>query len=169
MNGHFSILIDTLLGTLVDAYKPRAKVREVSSPKCYFFDPGIVCTLKGNLRDTLESQERGYLLETLFLKELLAANSYFRFGGEVFYWRTQDGNEVDFILKRGKLVIGFEIKSTKKWKKDYNFGLETLLGEKKLSRAFGIYLGDTKIKSGHVEVFPMQAFPFKKFFTEEFR
>lgn len=45
-----------LLGTLVDAYRPKAKVREVTSPKFYFFDPGIVCTLKGALRDKLDAK-----------------------------------------------------------------------------------------------------------------
>lgn len=162
VNGHFSILIDTLLGRLVEPYRPNAKVREVSSPKFYFFDPGVVCALKGSLRDKLESKERGLLLETLFLNELMAANSYYRYGGEIFYWRTSDGNEVDFILKRGKLTIGFEVKSSTQWKKDYNFGLTTLLKEKKIDQAYGIYLGKKELKSAEVHVYPLSEFPFKE-------
>jgi predicted AAA+ superfamily ATPase len=156
VQGHFQILIDTLLGSFVEPYRPKAKVKEVSSPKFYFFDSGIVSTLKGNLNTLLEPQEKGFLLETLFLNELRAVNSYHRLNGEIYFWRTSDGNEVDFIFKRGKEVIGFEIKSAKEWKKDYQFGLETLLREKVITKGFGIYLGDQKLKKNEVTIYPLK-------------
>lgn len=159
IQGHFSILIDTLLGQLIEPYRPRAKVKEVSSPKFYFFDPGIVTTLKGMLRVPLETSERGYQMETLFLNELLALNSYNRLGGKVYYWRTADGNEVDFIFKLGRKVIGFEIKSTNKWKYEYNYGLKTLLDTNKIDIAFGIYLGDSKLQQQKITILPFWDFP----------
>lgn len=162
VQGHFSILIDTLLGTMIEPYRPKAKVKEVSSPKFYFFDSGIVSTLKGNLSSSIESQEKGFLLETLFLNELRAINSYLRLNGEIFYWRTADGNEVDFIFKKGKEIIGFEIKSSKEWKKDFSFGLETLLKEKVITRSYGIYLGDKKLKVGEVNILPMNDLKLKE-------
>lgn len=152
IQGHFSILIDTLLGSLLMPYRPKAKVKEVASPKFYFFDPGVVNTLKGNLSSPLDSTEKGFLLETLFLNELKAINSYHRHNGEIYFWRTADGNEVDFIFKKGKKVIGFEIKSSKEWKKDFNYGLETLLEEKVIQKAYGVYLGERELKVGNVEV-----------------
>lgn len=152
VQGHFSILIDTLLGSLIMPYRPKAKIKEVSSPKFYFFDPGIVNALKGNLTSPLESMEKGFLLETFFLNELKAINSYHRHNGEIYFWRTADGNEVDFIFKKGKKLIGFEIKSSKDWKKDFNYGLETLLAEGVIHKAYGIYLGERALKVGNVEV-----------------
>lgn len=158
VQGHFSILIDTLLGTLVDAYQPRAKVKEVSLPKFYFFDAGVVNALKGALRSPLEAMDRGYLFETLFLNELRALNSYSRCGGSIHYWRTADGNEVDFILKIGKEAIGFEVKSTTTWKSTYNFGLRTLLDSKKLSRAYGIYAGNVVLQQENIMILPLKDF-----------
>lgn len=93
--------------------------------------------------------------ETLFLNELRVANSYYRLNGEIFYWRTSSGNEVDFIFKRGKNVIGFEIQSEKEWKKDYNYGLSTLLQKKVITKAYGIYLGDKALKVDNVHVHPL--------------
>lgn len=152
VQGHFSILIDTLLGSLIMPYRPKIKVKEIASPKFYFFDPGVVNALKGNLSSALESTERGFLLETFFLNELKAANSYHRHNGEIYFWRTADGNEVDFIFKKGKKIIGFEIKSSKEWKKSYTYGLETLLTEKIIHKAYGIYLGERELLVGNVEV-----------------
>ncbi len=158
VQGHFSILIDTLLGTLVDAYQPRAKVKEVSSPKFYFFDTGVVNALKGTLRSPLEAQDRGYLMETLFLNELQAFVSYGRLGGRIYYWRTADGNEVDFILKLGNEVYGFEVKSSSAWRSSYNFGLNTLLESKKIKKGFGIYLGEHVLKYENITVVPLTQF-----------
>lgn len=158
IQGHFSILIDTLLGTLIEPYRPRAKVKEVVTPKFYFFDPGIVNALKGNLRTSLEVSDKGYLLETLVLNELMAFNSYRRLGGKIYYWRTADGNEVDFIFKVGKDIIGIEIKSTTKWKRTYNFGLNTLLSEKKINYAYGVYLGNKCLKQDNIEILPIGKF-----------
>lgn len=163
VQGHFSILIDTLLGTLVEAYQPRAKVKEVSLPKFYFFDSGVINALRGTLRSPLESQDRGYLLETLFLNELQAFVSYERLGGKIYYWRTADGNEVDFILKVGNEVFGFEVKSTTSWKTSYNFGLKTLLESGKIKKGFGIYLGEHVLKQEKISIVPFTQF------TEVFR
>ncbi|RME21447.1 MAG: ATP-binding protein, partial [Deltaproteobacteria bacterium] len=38
----FTVLVDTLVGTWLPAWNPRLKVKEVSKPKFYFFDPGVV-------------------------------------------------------------------------------------------------------------------------------
>jgi predicted AAA+ superfamily ATPase len=158
VQGHFSILIDTLLGTLVDAYQPRAKVKEVRLPKFYFFDAGIVNALKGTLRSPLDARDSGTLFETLFLNKLRALNSYSRYGGSIYYWRTADGNEVDFILKIGHKIIGFEVKSTTSWKSTYNFGLKTLLDKKTISRGYGIYAGDVILKQDDITILPFRYF-----------
>src|SRR3990167_8610278 len=117
---YFDILVDTLLGSWLPAWTPRAKVKEVSHPKFYFFDCGVVRAIQKLLRDPTSKEERGYLFETFIINELRAFLSYQSLGGELFYWRTQDGIEVDCLWKRGNTIIALEIKSTTTWKNEYN-------------------------------------------------
>ena len=42
VQGFFAALIDTLIGFWLPAWRKRAKVKEVASPKFYLFDPGVV-------------------------------------------------------------------------------------------------------------------------------
>ena len=65
---YFEILVDTLVGTWLPAWRPRAKVKEVAHPKFYFFDPGVVRALAGRLREPVGAEERGHLLETYVLQ-----------------------------------------------------------------------------------------------------
>lgn len=63
VQGYFEILVDTLVGTWLPAWRPRAKMKEVAHPKFYFFDPGVVRALAGRLREPVGAEERGHLLE----------------------------------------------------------------------------------------------------------
>lgn len=54
VQGYFEILVDTLIGTWLPAWRPRAKVKEVGHPNFYFFDTGAVRALAGRLREPLE-------------------------------------------------------------------------------------------------------------------
>ena len=72
VQGYFGVLENTLIGTRLPAWQPRAKVKEARLPKFYFFDPGVVRGVSGRLREPLSDEERGKLLETLVLHELRA-------------------------------------------------------------------------------------------------
>jgi predicted AAA+ superfamily ATPase len=157
LDGYFSILKDTLLGDFVEPIHLKAKVKEVSTPKFYFFDCGVVRALRQELRHPLGS-EKGFLLENLILNELKAFSSYQSLGWEIYYWGVPSGNEVDFVISHGKKNIGIEIKASKTWRKEYSQGLSTLLKAKKIHRAIGIYQGKEKLKQDGIEVFPIEKF-----------
>jgi predicted AAA+ superfamily ATPase len=158
VQGYFSILEDTLIGDLLPAFQLRAKVKEVAASKFYFFDPGVVRALSGQLRTPVGREEKGFLFETFIYGELKAANHYLSLGREFYYWRTPSGNEVDFICKKGNDIIGIEVKSTTFWKDSYNQGLSTLLEEKKISNGIGVYLGDKKLKMNNITIYPLADF-----------
>ena len=158
VQGYFSILEDTLIGGLLPAYQARAKIKEVALPKFYFFDPGVVRALSGQLRESLSNEEKGKLFETFIYGELKAANHYKNLGRDFFYWRTPSGNEVDFICKKGSDVIGIEVKSSTSWKTSYGQGLKTMLEEKKITSAVAVYLGDKKLKTNNITIYPLEQF-----------
>ncbi len=154
VNGYIAILSDTLLGHLLPSWKPKYKVKEIYHPKFYFFDTGVVRTISGKLRDSLDSEEKGRLFETLVINELKALNSYKKLGAEFYYWKTSDGAEVDLIMKAGKKIFGFEIKSTDSWKSKYSRNLNQMVENKIVTKAFGIYTGVHSLKDDSVTVVP---------------
>jgi predicted AAA+ superfamily ATPase len=90
---YFDILVDTLLGNWLPAWLPRAKVKEVSHPKFYFFDCGVLRATQKLLRDDPSNEERGFLFETLIFNEL---NAYISYSGWVASFFI---GELQIILK----------------------------------------------------------------------
>ncbi len=158
VEGYLSVILDTLIGYRVEALQLRAKIKEKHNPKYYYFDPGVVRGLSGNLSREIESHQIGYFLETFILNELKAFSSYRQKKMKISYWGTPSKNEVDFVIEVGKHRIGLELKTSKTWKSDFNFGLNTLLEQKKIDQAFGIYDGERALVSEGVKVFPVKIF-----------
>lgn len=71
---YFSILLDTLLGHFLPAWRPGLKVREATHPKFYWFDPGVARAAAGWLRDPVDRIWQGNALETLVYHELRVYN-----------------------------------------------------------------------------------------------
>lgn len=155
---YFDTLVDTLVGFMLPAWRPRAKVKEVAHSKFYFFDPGVVRSLTQRLRDPIESEERGQLLETLVLHELRAHLSIANLGGKLAYWRTPSGSEVDFIWSRGRNAVGIEVKSARSWRPEFGTALRDLATSKTIGKGFGVYLGRDALRDGNVEILPFHEF-----------
>lgn len=155
---YFDTLTDTLIGTWLPAWRPKAKVKEVSHPKFYFFDTGVVRAVQNRLRDPLEPVERGYLFETLVLQELRARINIAGCGGELFYWGTPSRSEIDFIWRRGRKVFGFEVKAVSEWKTGYGSALNELFSEGRIQKCFAVYLGDIRLKDRSIHVLPVKEF-----------
>lgn len=155
---YFEVLVDTLVGTWLPAWRPRARIKEVQHPKFYLFDPGAVRGMAGRLREPLEGAERGPLLETLVLHELRAAVNCQNLGGSFSYWRTPSGSEVDFVWERGSKRIGIEVKAAKEWRREFGGALVDLLADGKLTRGVAVYGGKEKLKDRGVPVLPLVEF-----------
>ncbi|OQW51123.1 MAG: hypothetical protein A4S09_10505 [Proteobacteria bacterium SG_bin7] len=157
LDGYFNIVEETLLGTFVEPLHLRAKVKEVSNPKFYFFDCGVVRALRNDLDDPLKD-DKGLLLETFILNEIRAYSSYNQKNIEINYWGTPSENEVDFILTKGQKRIGIEVKAAKTWKDNFGKSLSQLMDHKKISRGYGVYLGEHNIKNKGVSVLTIKSF-----------
>ena len=107
---HYKILQDTLLGEMLPSWKKSKKRKAIQTPKFYFFDIGVAHTLKNVTRLDPESDLYGKAFEHFLYMELKACLSYSG-GGELSYWRSKSGYEVDFIIDDN---IAVEVKSKKK-------------------------------------------------------
>ncbi|MBY0482628.1 MAG: ATP-binding protein [Chitinophagaceae bacterium] len=79
--------------------------KEISkSKKWYFFDNGIRNALIGNFSPLEQRNDIGQLWEQYVLSERIKYNSYRNYQPQYFFWRTYDGQEIDFLeLHNGKL------------------------------------------------------------------
>lgn len=158
VQGYFDVLVDTLVAVRLPALKARARVKEVAHPKMYFFDPGVVRSLSRRLREPIENTERGPLLETYLLHELRAFVNDAGCGGELSYWRTASGTEVDFVWSRGGRHVAIEAKASDRWRGEAGRGLSELAASLPKTRTLAVYLGPRALKAGDLEVLPLADF-----------
>ena len=157
VQGYFQALLDTLVGVWLPSWQPRARVKEIEHPKFFFFDCGVARVLSGQVRESLSSMERGFLLETYLFHELRAWREYQNNQAKISYWKTKD-SEVDFILELNGKVIGIEVKSTPHWKAEYGKTLHKLHEEKVVDQIYGVFLGERAQKDGKLKILPLAAF-----------
>ena len=155
---YFDVLADTLVGTWVPAWQPRLKLREVSHPKFYFFDPGVARAAAGRLRAPLHESDRGPALETWVLHELRAQIAQSGVGGELAYYRTPDGLEIDFVWSGPTHAVGIEVKSATRWRPADGAALREMVERGAIGRAVGVYRGSHAVKDGPVLVLPVTEF-----------
>lgn len=156
----FEILVDTLIGSWLPAWKLKRGVKQVAHPKFYFFDCGVVRQLAGLGHLEIHPEERGFLLETYLLHEIRAWLHYTGRHWPVSYWRTHDGTEVDFVIETPKRWIAVEVKSSERWEPGFQRGLLALrsaLGTKETT-LIGIYRGRRPLVSEGVNVRPVGQF-----------
>jgi uncharacterized protein len=155
--GYFEVLVDTLLGSWLPAYRPRAKVKEVALPKFYWFDPGVLHAAAGGFDQPLAADWQGVLLEHLLLHELRAYQDYAGVKGSLGYWATPGGTEVDFIWWRGRKVVAIEAKHGRQFRPEYRKGIEALLGGMEAD-SYVVYLGDRELRVEGTRVLPLEGF-----------
>jgi predicted AAA+ superfamily ATPase len=108
---YYQILVDTLLGTMIEPYKKRQERQVIiKSGKFYLFDVGVAGgIIKRHIHEE-KGEQFGKALEHFILMEILAHRSYTGLYYDINFWRTKTGLEVDFILSRGEIAI--EIKGS---------------------------------------------------------
>jgi predicted AAA+ superfamily ATPase len=155
---YFDVLADTLIGHWLPAWQPRAKVRESAHPKFYLFDCGVARAAAGRLRAPVHESERGPALETWVLHELRAHLAYADVGGDLAYYRTPSGVEVDFIWTGPEHAVGIEVKASAHWRRADGAALADLHAHKVIRKAFAVYGGEHPLRDGPVHVLPIEDF-----------
>jgi predicted AAA+ superfamily ATPase len=132
---YYQILVDTLLGTMIEPYKKR-KDRNViiRAGKFYLFDVGVAGAITRRRIPQEKGEQFGKAIEHFILMELLAHRVYSELNYDVNFWRTKSGLEVDFILGHGEVAI--EVKGTSRVDQTGLRPLKTFIQEYRPARAF---------------------------------
>ncbi len=85
--------------------------------KVYFYDLGIRNALINNFNPLALRQDVGALWENFFISERLKSVFNQHRHPNMYFWRTYDGQEIDYLEEEGGKLIGFECKwGFEKWR-----------------------------------------------------
>jgi predicted AAA+ superfamily ATPase len=156
VQGYFDILIDTLIGFWLEPWKLKRTTKQVSHPKFYFFDSGVVRALSGRLPYPATPEESGPLFECFIINELRAYLHYTELDYPLYFWRSQGGIEVDVLLETAKGFVAIELKNGKRWDKRFNRGMLRLSDElgKSRTNCIGVFMGERPVTLDNIMVYP---------------
>ncbi len=110
VKSYYQILVDTLLGFEVPAYRKVIKRKLYKASKFYYFDVGIANYLTGRHHLAPKTPEYGHAFEHLVMQEICAYLGYTGSEETLSYWHTYEDLEVDAVI--GDARVAIEIKST---------------------------------------------------------
>lgn len=79
-------------------------------------------------------------------------------GGELSYYRTGAGAEVDFIWRGPEITVSIEVKSSARWRPEHGAVLKELMERKAIQRAYAVFDGEAVQQDGPVRVLPVREF-----------
>lgn len=111
---YLNLLETTHLFDRLPAYTASRTTRLLKSPKAFFNDPALAVFLSGyfELEDLRKAREYGAYFETFIYHHLRILARLMTPAGRLHFWRTMDGNEVDFVLEYGRRLLAVEVKLT---------------------------------------------------------
>jgi predicted AAA+ superfamily ATPase len=121
-----SILEKTFVIKMLPTYFNNFNKRLVKTPKLYFVDTGLACSLLSIKKESeLEvSHFRGSLVENLIIMEFVKNNANLNLGQQFYFWRDNKGLEIDLIIQTATQLIATEIKSAQTFSSDFVKGLK---------------------------------------------
>lgn len=88
----------------IEAYSVNRTKRLIKSPKLYWSDPGLGLHLAGG-------DPTGAHLESLVACDLMTWRELQSPRPDVLFWRTVNGEEVDFVIESGSTLLPIEVKA----------------------------------------------------------
>ena len=147
-----SILESSYILYRLQPYHRNFNKRLIKSPKLYFYDTGVACSLLG-----LREQEqvnlhymKGSLFENLILNEFIKRSFNRGENRQPYYWQDNHGKEIDCLLVNGEKVTAVEIKSGKTMSTSYfeNLKYWRSLAALPESQEYVVYGGDQSMQTG---------------------
>ena len=158
VEGYFDILNDLQIGYRIPIFQKRAKRKTQAHPKFYFFDAGLFTALRPLGPLEAAGETTGPALETLVLQELMALSSYLRKRYQIYYWRSANNLEVDFVLYGERAFFAIEVTKVSRVREDDAAGLKAFLKEYPKATAFLLYGGADRYDEDQIHFTPIADF-----------
>ena len=118
---YFTILEDTLIGFMLEAYNSSFRKRLSTKPKFYFFDTGVTRSLSKQLTANLHESTSafGEIFEHMIILEAIKLAKIYYVEYNFSYLKTKDNAEIDLVIERpGEKTLLIEIKSSENVSKE---------------------------------------------------
>ncbi len=144
-----SILETSYIAFTLQPYHNNFSKRLIKSPKLYFYDVGVACSLLGiNTQEQLmQHYLRGGLVENFVITDI--AKHFYNQGQRprIYFWRDSQGDEVDCLVEDGLGLIPIEIKSAQTVSMNFFAGIEKWLKIADVPTGYVVYGGDQDFKT----------------------
>lgn len=151
---YFQILEDTLIARSLPAWRKSAKRKPITTSKFYFFDTGVARYLRRQGEIQSRSPGFGEAFEAFIHHELRAYLDY-QGRGELMFWRSKSGYEVDFVLDDR---VAIEVKGKENVSDRDLRGLRALREERGLSEYVVISLESRPRTRDGIRIIPWRSF-----------
>jgi predicted AAA+ superfamily ATPase len=152
---YFTILEDTLLGTMVPPFGHAKKRKSISTAKFYFFDVGVANTLAQREVIKPKTELLGKALEHLIFTELQAYLGYSKNLRPLTFWRDRYGHEVDFIIGDS---VAIEVKATTSVSEKHLRNLKMLSEDVHFKQQIIVSFDSEPRVIGNIRVLPVKKF-----------
>jgi predicted AAA+ superfamily ATPase len=121
-----SVLQSSYIIYLLKPYHGNFNKRIIKTPKLYFYDTGVACSLLGinNAKQIATHAAKGGLFENMIISELLKERFNAGATDNLYYWRDKTGNEVDVVIDNAGKLTAMELKSGETISSDFFKGIE---------------------------------------------
>ena len=151
VKAYYKILVDTLLGFEVPAYKKVIKRKLYKSPRFYYSDVGIANHLTKRYHLAPKTPEYGHAFEHLIMQEIVAYLGYTNSDEELSYWHTYENLEVDAVI--GDARVAIEIKSKEHIDHNDKKGVTEFAKEHPLAKQIIVSKDRISRRSGDVDLY----------------
>ncbi len=137
----------------LEPYHKNFNKRIIKSPKMYFYDTGLLCSLLGlqSTQQLMQYYNYGAIIENYIISDIKKRIYHNLLNTSLYYWRDKTGHEVDLIIEKSNSdnPIYIEIKGNRtmsdKFFKNINY-LKKLSGELRKD-SYVIYCGEQSFLS----------------------
>lgn len=129
--------------------------RIIKSPKIYFTDVGLVCYLLGieNAGQVARDPLLGGIFENMVVMDLVKERLNRGLDPNFFYFRDNNQNEVDLVIKKHDKLVPVEIKAAMTYNENLLKGIKYFQRTTDQDqKGYLIYSGDLEFKSGLADI-----------------
>lgn len=144
-----SVLEQTYVIKLLQPFYNNFNKRILKTPKLYFVDTGVACSLLGirKIQELELSHFRGALVENYVIIECMKNSSNQNREQAFYYWRDNKGIEVDLIIDDGATFLPVEIKSAETYSADFIKNLKKIKSYSGVKEAVIVYDGKMEFET----------------------
>lgn len=161
IKGWISILEASYIVHTVYPYFLNINKRMVKTPKLYFYDTGLLCSLLGikSVNELETHYAYGSIFENFIINEFIKTQYNKGERKNVYFLRDKIGHEIDCFIPNNNSNRMYEIKSSATFDKSFIKNIEYYNSDNS-AQSFVIYNGNEKFKYKNVEVIPIKNWSF---------